>query len=183
MKGEEALFLEAFQRVRETIADARLILAPRHPERFHEVAELLRRSPLAFRRQSELAGPTAATPPAILLLDTIGELRSVYSLASVAVIGGSFLPFGGHNLLEPAAWGKAIVFGPEMKNFGEMARVFVRDQAARQTTAASLSQALMELLQNPRARNILGHRALITFRQHQGATSNTLTFLLPAISS
>jgi 3-deoxy-D-manno-octulosonic-acid transferase len=182
MKGEEALFLAAFRQVRETIADVRLILAPRHPERFSEVAQLLRESSLPFRRRTELDGCAGDTRPAILLLDTIGELRAVYSLASVALVGGSFLPFGGHNLLEPAALGKAIVFGPDMANFKEMARLFLHEQAARQTTAASLAKALTDLLGNPKSRNILGHRALSTLRQNQGATSNTLSFLLPSVS-
>ncbi len=182
MRGEEPLFLEAFKQVREAITDARLILAPRHPERFDEVAEILRQSSLPFGRRTEFDGNATESPPAILLLDTIGELRVVYSLATVAVIGGSFLPFGGHNLLEPAALGKAIVFGPEMTNFKEMARIFLHEQAARQATPGTLALALTELLQNPRARQILGHRALSTFRQNQGATTNTLNLLLPGIT-
>ncbi len=101
----------------------------------------------------------------------------------MAVIGGSFLPpFGGHNLLEPAALGKAIVFGPEMANFRELARLFLQEQAARQCVLEDLPAALIELLQNARARGLLGQRALATFRQNQGATEKTLNFLLPHIA-
>jgi 3-deoxy-D-manno-octulosonic-acid transferase len=177
MKGEELLFLTAFRRVQSDVPEARLILAPRHPERFAEVAMLLRESGIPFRRRSQHNGAESLPGARILLLDTIGELRAVYSLASVAVIGGSFLPFGGHNLLEPAALGKAIVFGPEMSNFAEMSRLFLHEHAARQTSIDSLPRALTELLQNAKARNLLGHNALSTFRQNQGATQNTLDFL------
>lgn len=184
MKGEETLFLDAFEEVRRVLPDARMILAPRHPERFDEVAGIISAIPLLFARRSQIERPPAeVSPVSVLLLDTIGELRVVYSLATVAVIGGSFLPFGGHNLLEPAALGKAIVFGPDMSNFKELARLFLREQAARQAQPEDLARALLELLQNSRARAFLGQRAFSAFRQNQGATENTLNFLLPAISS
>ena len=179
MKGEEPHFLEAFAQVRQSIPNARMILAPRHPERFGEIAELLAGSGVAFARRTKLDGGTRAY---IVLLDTIGELRAIYSLATVAVVGGSFLnPHGGHNPLEPAAFGKAIIFGPQMSNFREIARLFLHEQAARLSTLESLPAALIELLAHPRARNILGQRAASTFRQNQGATDNTMDFLLAGI--
>jgi len=181
MRGEEALFLDVFRRVRESAPEARLILAPRHPERFEETADLIAKTGMPFHRRSELGSFNDAAGTEILLLDTIGELRAVYSLAAVAVIGGSFLSYGGHNLLEPAALGKAIVFGPEMSNFKEMAALFLREQAARQCALEDLPAALCELLKNPRARNMLGQRAASTFRQNQGATEATVAFLLPHI--
>jgi 3-deoxy-D-manno-octulosonic-acid transferase len=101
----------------------RLILAPRHPERFNEVADLIQKTGMTFLRRSVLPDQNSQGVQ-VLLLDTIGELRKVYSLASVAIIGGSFLPFGGHNVLEPAALGKAILFGPDMTNFREIAALF-----------------------------------------------------------
>jgi len=180
MKGEEPLFIEAFRQVGESIPDAKLILAPRHPERFNEVAQLLKRSSISFLRRTGLCDNSDGHAR-VLLLDSIGELRAVYSLATVAVVGGSFLPHGGHNLLEPAAFGKAIVFGPEMSNFTEMARLFVREQAARQTNAELLPRALLELLRNPKARNLLGRRALSTLRQNQGATQSTVDCILAAL--
>jgi 3-deoxy-D-manno-octulosonic-acid transferase len=179
MKGEEPHFLSAFTKVRQAISDTRMILAPRHPERFGEVADLLEASGVTFARRTELDGSLSVD---VVLLDTIGELRAVYSLATVAVVGGSFLlPHGGHNPLEPAAFGKAIIFGTEMSNFREIAQLFLHEQAARQSTLESLPGALIELLQNTRARNILGQRAASTFRQNQGATDNTMDFLLPGI--
>jgi 3-deoxy-D-manno-octulosonic-acid transferase len=179
MKGEERLFIDALRTLRAQLPSARMILAPRHPERFDEVARLLSESTVPFVRRSTGNGD-AAGGAQVLLLDSIGELRAVYALASVAVIGGSFLPpHGGHNLLEPAALGKAIVFGPQMSNFGEMARMFLREQAARQCSPEQLPRALAELLENSRARDLLGHRALTTFRQNQGATRATVDLVSP----
>ncbi|HYK91506.1 MAG TPA: 3-deoxy-D-manno-octulosonic acid transferase [Acidobacteriota bacterium] len=179
MRGEEGHFLEAFQKVKLRVSGARLVIAPRHPERFGEVADLITRSGIPFLRRSEIEASGQETEPEILLLDTIGELRAVYLLAEIAVIGGSFLPFGGHNLLEPAALGKAIVFGPDMSNFKEMAGLFLREQAARRCALGELSEVLADLLINPTTRSLLGQRAVTTFRQNQGAAEATAAFILP----
>lgn len=179
MKGEEVLFLQAFQKVYRRLPQARLILAPRHPERFEEVARLIADTGLSFLRRSQTG---SNNPPAVIfLLDTIGELRSTYSLAALAVIGGSFLPFGGHNLLEPAALGKAILFGPHMHNFREAADLFLQQQAARQCTSESLADVMVELLADDQARRLMGERARSTFRQNQGATADTLSAIAPYI--
>ncbi len=177
MKGEEELFLDAFRSLRDSAAQPRLILAPRHPERFEEVAELIGRTGLPFQRRTELH--RAASGTEVLLLDSIGELRAVYALASIAVIGGSFLPFGGHNPLEPAAFGKAIVFGPEMSNFREMAALFLREEAARQCSPAELPSLIADLLTDADARATLGRRAEALSKRNQGATKATVGFLLP----
>lgn len=177
MKGEETLFLEAYSRVRAALPATRLILAPRHPERFEEVAELIARSGISFQRRSRI-DPSGSARADILLLDSVGELRPVYSLASIAVIGGSFLPFGGHNPLEPAALGKAIIFGPEMFNFKEVARLFLRQNAARQCDTSELGTALIELLSDNDACKILGQRAAATLRENQGAARSTLRLML-----
>jgi 3-deoxy-D-manno-octulosonic-acid transferase len=182
MKGEEACFLDAFRETRQRVPGARLILAPRHPERFDEVAGLVASREFAFCRRSEL-GSGDQRHRDILLLDTIGELRRVYSLATVAVIGGSFLPYGGHNPLEPASLGKAVVFGPEMRNFREMACLFADEKAARQCSAGTLAAVLVELLENEQARALLGQKALSLFRKNQGATENTLRILQPHLAT
>jgi 3-deoxy-D-manno-octulosonic-acid transferase len=104
----------------------------------------------------------------------------VYRLASVAVIGGSFIPvYGGHNPLEPASLGKAVVFGPYMANFREIAAAFVREQAACQVSSASLTDALVELLMNARARTLLGQRATQVVWQNRGATAATMNLIRP----
>jgi 3-deoxy-D-manno-octulosonic-acid transferase len=179
MKGEEVIVLDAFQKILAAVPQSRLILAPRHPERFDEVADLIRQSGRKFLRRSQLSkdGKTEE----ILLLDTMGELRTVYSLASVAVIGGSFLPYGGHNPLEPAALRKAIVFGPEMSNFKEIADLFIRESAACRCSADDLPRVLIGLLKDVEKQNAFGARAYDTLRRNQGATDATLNLLLPYI--
>jgi 3-deoxy-D-manno-octulosonic-acid transferase len=180
MKGEEAGLLEAFRKVRSAVPQARLILAPRHPERFDEVADLLKQSGLRFLRRSQMNANTEAVD--IILLDSMGELRTVYSLAAVAVVGGSFLPYGGHNPLEAAALGKAVIFGPHMSNFQEMSDLFVREMAACRCSLEDLPPVLIDLLGNADARRSLGDRALITLNRNQGAALATLDMLLSSIS-
>jgi 3-deoxy-D-manno-octulosonic-acid transferase len=180
MKGEEALLIDAFRKVHSAVPQAHLVLAPRHPERFDEVANLLAQSGIRFLRRSRLGA--SLTSADIILLDTMGELRVVYTLASIAVIGGSFLPFGGHNPLEPAALGKAIIFGPEMSNFKEISNLFLREHAAHQCSTADLPIVLTELLRNADARNALGQRAYSTLKKNQGATISTLNLLSPYLS-
>jgi 3-deoxy-D-manno-octulosonic-acid transferase len=180
MRGEESIYLEAYDRVLASQPGARLILAPRHPERFEEVAELLRRSGFSFLRRRSLEACENGEA-SILLLDSVGELRSVYSLAEIAIIGGSFLPFGGHNLLEPAALGKAIVFGPDMTNFKEAARLFLQEQAAVQCSAHDLGPALIRLLSDKEKRQVLGTRAALTLQKNRGAVHKTLRIVLPEL--
>ncbi len=177
MSGEEPAFLRAFSEVRSAFPEARMILAPRHPERFDEVADLVAGSGIRLRRRSALDLPGDA-PADLLLLDSVGELRPVYSLATVAVIGGSFLPFGGHNPLEPAALGKAVVFGPEMFNFREVARMFQDAGAARRCSIDGLGKTLIELLSNAPERRTLGQRAAATLQKNQGAAQRTLNLVL-----
>ncbi len=182
MKGEEPLFTRAFNDIRQATPDAKLILAPRHPERFDEVDQILSDSGLAYRRRSRIGAEMHMPACDVLLLDTIGELRQVYSLASVAVIGGSFMPFGGHNPLEPAGLGKAIVFGPEMSNFRDIARLFLEQRAALQCSVPSLAHTVSELLGDEGSRRDLGQRASEVFRQNQGAAEASLRILLPHLT-
>jgi len=179
MKGEDALFLDVFAKVRQAVPSTRLVIAPRHPERFDEVAHIIRDSGIPAARRSN--PDTAHDGAAIFLLDSIGELRTAYSLATVVVIGGSFRSSGGHNPLEPAALGKAILFGPDMSNFREIARVLIREQAALQCTQDRLAQVLIELLQDDRARERLGQRAMAALKANRGAAEKSAQFLLDHI--
>src|SRR5918995_4547511 len=131
MKGEEAAVLRTFRRVRSTAPTTLLILAPRHTERVDDVHELCREEGFRTVRRSEL--PIDTEPRAdIVILDSIGELATIYQLATVAFVGGSLVATGGHNILEPAVFGKPIVFGPHMENFSEIARAFVTNVAGVQ---------------------------------------------------
>jgi 3-deoxy-D-manno-octulosonic-acid transferase len=179
MKGEDPLFLEAFMKVRRAVPATRLLIAPRHPERFNEVAQLISDASIPTARRSR---PQASANGAeAYLLDTIGELRDAYSIATVVVIGGSFISSGGHNLLEPAALGKAILFGPDMSNFREIAELFLREKAARQCTRETLATSLIELIQNDQVRIRLGQQALTTLKANRGAAEKSVKLLLSHI--
>ena len=119
-RGEEELVLSAYLKNNAKFPRLNLILAPRHPERFSEVADMLRAKGISFVRRSELGDYDSVREPfkeKVLLLDSVGELTSVYAIADIAVIGKSFIGTGGQNPLEPAYWGKPILCGPHMENF------------------------------------------------------------------
>ena len=131
MKGEEAAVLRAFRRVRASAPNTLLVLAPRNPERFGEAEQLARAEGWKVARRSDLA--IDAEPRVdVVVLDTIGELATVYQIATVVFVGGSLVATGGHNVLEPAVFGKPIVFGPHMENFIEIADAFVTNGAGVQ---------------------------------------------------
>lgn len=181
---EERLMVEAFQRLRKDSSQKlRLLLAPRHPERFAEVASLLDGAGLTWTRRSNPSNPIDQTCDAILL-DTIGELPAIYSLATVVFVGGSIANNGGHNILEPAAVGAAIVTGPYTHNFAGIVTVFAKSQAIIQLPVTSGGQAdnalgnvFRELLTDQERRRILGQRAKQLVVQNQGATERTLDLL------
>ena len=181
---EENVILEAFQRLRtESSRKIRLMLAPRHPERFADVASLLDNSGLAWTRRSNLPSPLDQTCDAILL-DTIGELPAIYSLATVVFVGGSIANKGGHNILEPAAVGAAIVTGAHTYNFDGIVTVFAKNQAIIQLPVLADGQAdsvlrnvFSELLTDNQLRHELGQRARHLVEQNQGATDRTLDLL------
>ena len=133
LRGEDQAAFEAFHRVQARWPDALLIVAPRHPERFEEVTRLAAEEGFRVVRKTTL--PVDGTPDAdVVILDTIGELARLYQIASVVFVGGSLVDAGGHNILEPAMFGKAIVFGPHMHNFAEISAEFLRGSAAVQVS-------------------------------------------------
>ncbi|HYA94796.1 MAG TPA: 3-deoxy-D-manno-octulosonic acid transferase [Terriglobales bacterium] len=172
-EGEEPVVLRAFGAVLERHPRATLILAPRRPERFDAVAGLLAASGLRFWRRSQLAGDEALAG-GVVLLDTIGELAALYSLASVAFVGGSLVPRGGHNILEPAQFGVATLVGPHTENFRDIIGIFERAGAVKVVTSETLDGELLRLLDDADARQELGRRAAEVVRQQRGATERTL---------
>ncbi|MBI4476516.1 MAG: 3-deoxy-D-manno-octulosonic acid transferase [Acidobacteria bacterium] len=185
LKGEEAAVLRAFGRMRAVSPQALLILAPRHPERFAEVERLARDAGFQTARRTEL--PIDAEPRVdVVILDTIGELASLYQIAQVVFVGGSLVDAGGHNILEPAAFGKPIVFGSHMQNFAEIAEAFVGNGAAVQVqSAAELEEVLLNLLTDPVRRARLGAAARALVEANRGAKDKTLAViadLLPVAS-
>jgi 3-deoxy-D-manno-octulosonic-acid transferase len=179
-EGEEGLVLEAFKQVQRQFPAAVMILAPRHPERFDKVTNLIASLDIAFLRRSSW---TAACPVSggVFLLDSVGELASVYALADIAFVGGSLVPVGGHNILEPAQYGAAIIVGPHTFNFREIVSIFQSGNALRVAGAEQLPRALLELLSNPEERKRLGRRARELFTQYAGATQRTVQALRPLL--
>jgi 3-deoxy-D-manno-octulosonic-acid transferase len=182
MKGEEAMVLSAFRRVRAAVPNTLLILAPRHVERTNEAQQLAREEGFKVLRRSELA--IDAEPRAdVVILDTIGELATVYQLATVAFVGGSLVETGGHNILEPAVFGKPIVFGPHMSNFAEIATAFVSNAAGVQLrNDRELAETMVALMTDPVRRARLGAAARALVEANRGAKDKSLavlTALLP----
>jgi 3-deoxy-D-manno-octulosonic-acid transferase len=164
--------LDAFQAVRGAADGLRLVLAPRHPERLDEVESLIRSRGLAVVRRSRVGSGSA---PDVILVDTMGELASLYAVADVIFVGGSLVPVGGHNVIEPALQGKAVVFGPHMTNFREAAGLLLRAGAAIQVgSGTELATGLSRLLGDPAARQALGQAAWSAVRAHQGACVRTI---------
>jgi 3-deoxy-D-manno-octulosonic-acid transferase len=173
--GEEPLLLKAFENVLVQHPRAVMVLAPRHPERFPAVAALLEKMPIRFWRRSEWN--EEALTGGVLLLDTIGELAALYALADIAFVGGSLVPRGGHNILEPAQHGVATVVGNHTENFRDIVSLFQSRDAVRIVGPAELPLVWMELLANDGERIALGQRAAETMRSQIGATARTVDAL------
>jgi 3-deoxy-D-manno-octulosonic-acid transferase len=175
VEGEEPLLLHAFENVLASYPRAVMILAPRHPERCSEVARFLERLKIPFCRRSRWNGQ--ALSGGVLLVDTIGELAAMYALADVAFVGGSLVPRGGHNIIEPAQHGLPIIVGTHTENFRDMIGLFASQDAVRVVGQAEFPLALMDLVANEPERKALGARALETLRGQMGATQRTLEAL------
>lgn len=180
--GEEPLVLAAFRRVRERVPNARLLVAPRHPERFAEAERLVEGAGFRCQRRSAL-DPSGWADGAVLLLDSLGELAHLYSLASVVFVGGSLVAAGGHNILEPAVAGKPVVVGPHMENFQEIADAFRAESALVQVaTADELAREVAALLLDEARRRELGERARGLVARNRGAVARTAEALVPLIA-
>jgi len=174
MRGEETAMLRAFARIKMSMPSALAILAPRQPERFGEVERIARDAGYVTTRRSEL--PIDAEPRAdVVVLDSIGELAQIYQLATAVFVGGSLVDHGGHNILEPAVFGKPIVFGPHMQNFKEIADAFLSNGAAVQVPSdRELEGVLLGLVTDPVRRAALGAAARALVEANRGAKTKTL---------
>ena len=177
MKGEEAAVLRAFSRINAAMPTALAVLAPRQPERFGEVERLARDEGFITVRRSEL--PIDAEPRAeVVVLDSIGELAQIYQLATAVFVGGSLADHGGHNILEPAIFGKPVVFGPHMQNFKEIADAFLANDAAVQVMSErELEATLLALVTDPVRRARLGAAARALVEANRGAKTKTLAVI------
>jgi 3-deoxy-D-manno-octulosonic-acid transferase len=171
LAGEESILLDAWAQVCSRVPHPVMILAPRHPQRFAEVAALLsQRHAVWHRRSTWLGAPRPLAPGSILLLDTIGELAALYAVAQLAFVGGSLVDAGGHNPLEPAQFGVPVLIGEHYENFrGIVDRLLARD-AIGIVAVDSLSPVLTDLLTNHETAEKMGARALEVFDSEAGAT-------------
>jgi 3-deoxy-D-manno-octulosonic-acid transferase len=175
LEEEEAPLLSAFHNILATHPKAVMILAPRHPERFSEVASLVEKLGFRLMRRSLWSGEPLGG--CVFLLDSIGELASIYSLATVAFVGGSLVPRGGHNILEPALFGAPIVTGNHYENFREIVDFFRSRNAVRVVGLAELPLVFIELIESKDLRDTLGRNALAALESQRGATVKTVQAL------
>ena len=178
VSGEERIVLAALRDVRQRLGDVRLLLAPRHPERFDEAEALAIEAGFRCARRSRLDSQPWESEE-VLLLDSLGELARVYALATVVFVGGSLMPAGGHNVLEAAVAGKPIVVGSHMENFQEIADQFLAEGALVQVrTGEALTAAITDLLTDSQGRERLGAKARALIDGNRGALSRTVETLV-----
>jgi 3-deoxy-D-manno-octulosonic-acid transferase len=184
---EERIILEAFKQLRSMPGNdqARLLIAPRHPERFVEVASLMESSGMIWTRRSVAASTDDSTSD-LILLDSIGELRAVYPLAGIVFVGGSISPTGGHNILEAAAVSACTITGAHTFNFKAIIETFLEASALVQLPTlsetdapAALSRIFQELLSNDERRRTIGENARTVLERNRGATARTIKLLAP----
>ena len=180
LQDEEGSLLSAFRNILVIHPKAVMILAPRHPERFTEVAGLVESLGFRMFRRSLWSGEALAG--SVFLVDSIGELAALYSLATVAFVGGSLVPRGGHNILEPALYGVPVVTGNYYENFRDIVNYFRHRNAVRVVGLAELPLVFMELIDSAEARETLGRNALAALESQRGATARTVDALLNLMS-
>jgi 3-deoxy-D-manno-octulosonic-acid transferase len=184
LAGEEEVLLAAWPAILARVPDTSLLIAPRHPDRFDEVLQMIRRSGYQFFRCSQLAqGTEPVVGGTILLLDTIGDLASVYGVATVAFVGGSLVPKGGHNPLEPAQFGVPVVTGSSFENFREIVKTMQEARAIRIVATNELAETLIGLLQGKGDAQALGQRGRAVFEAQAGATARTAQALVSLLEA
>lgn len=188
---EEKWILEAFKQVWKSSHEnlPRLMIAPRHPERFGDVAEQIKSTGFSWVRRSEAASDRDKTAE-VILLDTIGELRAAYPLAEIVFVGGSLVPHGGQSIFEPASAGKAIVTGPYTANFSAAVSQFSAENALlrletsdESTVVHDLAETFTALIANDELRRTLGKNAFVVMQKNRGAAGRTIEYLAPLLNS
>jgi 3-deoxy-D-manno-octulosonic-acid transferase len=180
--GEEELVLAAHAELQTAVASALLLLVPRHPERFESVAELLTRRNIRFERRS--SGQSVHPDTQVVLVDTVGELAALYASVDVAFVGGSLVPVGGHNLLEPAALGIPVVTGLHQQNGRDIAELLVRAGAALQVAdACELAESLQRLFADPPLRQRMGASGRRVVEANRGSVQRLLELIEALLAS
>lgn len=179
-REEEAMVLNAYKELLSEFNGLRLLIAPRHPERASEIADLVVSSGFKPLRISKLAqvDDNPKQENSVFILDTVGDLVAFYALADIVFVGGSLVNKGGHNILEPAALGKPVLFGPHMFNFKDITDLFLKNNACIMVIdQAQLKNGIRDLLVIPEKRQALGEKGLSLTLRNQGATKRTLEYL------
>ena len=180
--GEEEIVLTAHAALQSGVENALLLLVPRHPERFAAVADLLTRRGVRFERRS--GGTPVSARTQVLLVDTVGELAALYASVDLAFVGGSLVPIGGHNLLEPAALGIAVITGPHQDNARDVAGLLVRAGAALQVAdARELGEALDGLFADPGRRRRMGAAGRAVVEANRGSVERLLDLIGPLVEA
>jgi 3-deoxy-D-manno-octulosonic-acid transferase len=179
LEGEEQMLLTAWSTVLATERNTVMVLAPRHPDRFASVAGMVSGSGFALVRASEFrTRPEAVTAGSVFLLDTIGDLASIYGVAALAFVGGSLVAKGGHNPLEPAQFAVPVVMGPSFENFRGVVDAMQKEDAIRIVTPERLAATLIALLHDQDDAKALGERGRAAFEAQSGATAGTVQALM-----
>lgn len=174
-KGEEEIIIKVFKSVKEELNETFLIIAPRHLNRVSEIENILRRENLRYMKRAEKSSYNGET---VLILDTMGELRSVYSVADIAFVGGTLLPYGGHNLIEPAYFGVPILFGPYINNTRETAKELLEsDSAISIKNGKDFKEVIKYLLNHPSRRKKMGENSRNYLKQKRGVVDNYIKSL------
>jgi len=181
--SEERMLLKCYQQLIGDVPELRLVLGLRHVGRAHEVSELIRQEGLAPILRSDAASKAVVEPAdnCVVVVDTMGELGKLYALGHIVVIGGSLVPDGGHNFIEPAALGKAIICGPSMYHFPEAQAFFDERAMVRLKSAEDLGDAILHLLQAPGEAEAMGTKAAELVRRNQGTTQRNLRVCMEAL--
>jgi len=184
--GEEEILVGLYKELKEMTSPFVLILAPRHLERLEEVEGILKKESLSWVRKTSLspdAGQSDQKHPEVILLDTMGELMGIYSLGTLVFVGGSLIPIGGHNPLEPLFFKKCVLFGPHMFNFLEISTRLIEDGGAIQVSGKEdLFSQLKRLLFDEDARKEVGEKGHRFLQKHQGATERMFEEIRPFLS-
>jgi 3-deoxy-D-manno-octulosonic-acid transferase len=179
LEGEESMLLEAWRGVIAAEADAAMVLAPRHPDRFAAVAAMIAASGFRLVRASEFRSrPEAVVAGSVFLLDTIGDLASMYGIGAVAFVGGSLVAKGGHNPLEPAQFGVPVVMGTSFENFRGVVEAMRETEAIRIVAPETLTATLIALMCEGDEAKALGERGRVAFEAQSGATKHTVEALM-----
>lgn len=175
-EGEDEIILNASRQIRAKFPDLLLVIVPRHPERFDRVAALSQRAGFKILRRSENGMCSKAIQ--VFIVDTMGELPLFYGASDIAFVGGSLVPRGGHNLLEPAALGRAVLIGPHYFNFNEISNQFLQANAAIEITSSeTLAECVIDLFSHPQKRAAMGEAGQMLIEQSKGASNRLLNLI------